>query len=88
MKTIFGAIALTLAVPAIAQIAPVAELQANNSPCQAPQGQQQDKQSIEVMHKNCRDTMKHHAKMHRKAKTEAERLYAELNGNGHQGHNH
>ena len=88
MKTIFGAIAITLAVPAIAQTAPLAELQAKNSPCQTSPVHQQDKQNFDVMHKACRDTMKHHARMHRKAKTEAEKLDAEFNGNGHQGHNH
>ncbi|MCL6698453.1 hypothetical protein LZ496_06610 [Sphingomonas sp. NSE70-1] len=88
MITIFGAIALSLAVPAPAQSAPLAGQPANHSHCQAAQGQQAHKNGMAEMHKGCPDMMKHHAKMGRRAKTEAERLDAEVNGNGHQGHNH
>ena len=88
MKTIFGAIALTLAVPAIAQAVPVAASNADYSPCQAAQGQQDEKLRADDTRKSCPEMKKHHGKMHRRAKTEAERLTAEVNGNGHQGHNH
>ena len=83
MKTILGAIALTLSVPAMAQTAPAAD----PLPCQAAQGQQPGNLVMEDMHKSCRE-MKRHEKMLRKAKAEAESIEAEVNGNGHQGHNH
>ncbi len=84
METIIGAIALALAVPALAQSAPAAD----QSHCQAAQVRQKHESSNEGMLKSCPDMMKLHAKMGRKAKTEAERIDAEVNGNGHQGHNH
>lgn len=89
MKAIFGAIALTLTLtaPANAQTAPVTDPQAGHS-SQTAQSQQQGKHGMEDMHKNCREMSKHHAKAHRKAKTAAERIDAEVNGNGHQFHNH
>ena len=83
MTTIFGAIALLLTVPAGTQADP-----GSPAACHAAQGDQLGKHSMDDMHKNCRKMMKHHAKMGRRAKTEAERLDAEVNGNGHQGHNH
>ena len=83
MMTIFGAIALILTVPAGAQADPVGP-----AACHAIQGQQLGKHSMDDMHKSCRKMMKQHAKLDRGAKTEAEKLDAEVNGNGHQGHNH
>jgi len=83
MMTIFGAIALTLTLPVGAQADP-----ASPAACHAAQGEQLGKRSMDDMHKSCRKMMKHHARLGRRAKTEAERLDADVNGNGHQGHNH
>ena len=79
MKTIIGAIALTFAVPVVAQTAPAANAPAHHSLVQA--GQQQGKHSMEDMHKACQDMMKHHGKMLHGVKSEGERADAEVNGN-------
>ena len=86
MKAILGAIAISLAIPAFAQTAP--EAGANAGVDQAQLQPAQCRHSDEDMAKHCRDMMKHHGKTARRAKTKAEQLAADLNGNGHQGHNH
>ena len=86
MQMIIGAIAFTLAVPAIAQTAPATNPHAGHSVSQAPQDGPHGKHSMADMHKSCRDMMKHHER--KGSKTEAERMDADVNGNGHQGHNH
>ena len=88
MKRILVAIALALTVPAIGQSVQATNPQADHSPCQPVKAQQEVKVSSEVTIESCRELKKHAAKKHRTAKTEAERLDAEVNGNGHQGHNH
>lgn len=85
MRTIIGAITLTLAVPAFSQTVPAADPQAGEKVSQAAV-QLKDEQCTAKLHMACGEMMKHHAKMHRKGKTEAKWVDAELNGNGHQGH--
>jgi hypothetical protein len=89
MKTLIGAIALTLAVPAFAQAAPAADPHAqhkgmDHSQHQAAGQQHQDhsKQMAE-MHKHCQEMMKHHGKMDHGAKPGATGAPA---AGGHAGH--
>ena len=87
MKTIIGALALALSIPAAAQTAPATDPHAGHAQHQAvaQQGQQHQghaKQSMEEMHKNGQEMMKHHGKEHgaKSGKTPA--------ASGHEGHAH
>lgn len=69
MKTIIGAIALTLAVPAFAQAAPAADPHAGHAqhqaaPQQGAQPKDHAQHSMADMHKHCQEMMKHHGKDH------------------------
>ena len=86
MKAILGAIAISLAVPAFAQTAP--ETGASAGADQAQLQPAKCLHSAEDADKHCHDMMMHHGKVGRREKTKAEQLTAEVNGNGHQGHNH
>lgn len=77
MKTIIGALALTLAVPAFAQSAPATDPHASHKGMDHSQhqaaGQQQHQdhaKHMEEMHKHCQDMMRHHR--NHGAKTSAE----------------
>ena len=88
MKMLFGAIALTIAIPAVAQTAPSTGTHANAMQLHAAQGQQQLECSKEEVHRHCQDMLNDQAKADRLAKKRAAKLDAEFNGNGHQGHKH
>ena len=88
MKSIIGAIALTLAVPAFAQAAPPADPQSCHAQPQAAPMHEHAQLNMDKMHEQCRDMMKHHAKMESKSKRETAELDEDFNGNGHQGHRH
>ena len=71
MKTLIGAIALTLAVPAFAQTAPAADPHAQHKGMDQSQHQgmdhskhQDQAKHMEEMHKHCQEMMKHHGKDH------------------------
>jgi len=71
MKTIIGAFALILAVPAIGQVAPAADPHAHHKAMDHSQhhaaGQQEHHdhaKHMEAMHKHCQEMMKHHGKDH------------------------
>ena len=88
MKTIiFGAFALSLAVPAAAQSAPAADPHAGHAQHQAAGQQSQQHQDhakkMAEMHKHCEEMMKDHAKMDHGAKPAASNAPA---SGGHAGH--
>lgn len=90
MKTLIGAIALTFAVPALAQTAPAADPHAGHAQHQAAgqkgaqQHQDHAKQMAE-MHKHCQEMMKHHGKMDHGAKPGATGSPAPGAHTGHHG---
>lgn len=87
MKAILGAITL-FAVPAFAQTVPATDPRVDNAQLQPAQCPHTDQHHAEGIHKHCSEVKNHDAKTSRRTKTKAEQLTAELNGNGHQGHNH
>lgn len=85
---IFGAFVLALAAPAFPQTPTATAPEADRFQLQVVQSAQPVSRATGEMREHCRNMMKHHAKLNRRAKSEAERITADVNGNGHQGHNH
>ena len=88
MKTLIGAVALTLAIPAFAQTASAADPHAQHKGMdhsQHAKGQQHQDHAkhMEEMHKKCQEMMKQHGKMDHGAKPGATSAPA---AGGHAGH--